>query len=749
MKLFVYKGFPTDFLAALTVLPLVDSEIASKKNVLLFDNKVRRALDRSLLNMEDDEEFWITYEEYALLKDRVELAVKDYGLEVVIYINNLYPEYYPIEFDLNEELLEEIRNNLDLETAAEQTIACKNFLSVYNSLESIDGELFASFYNYELEKGLKVTVSPYYPAAFSQDSIDVVDLHVHITNDIPLFLKELMRIKRTQPHCISYSITNGILSERNLSSLRAYCQYNGISICERPMLAEQSVVPEEELIKIAQNDIKIPNFESFRKLRFYKNPDINNDVIEISQAKIISDIIAQAENAYVEPHNYRDIFITASTGAGKSVMFQIPAIYLAKKHKKLTIIIEPVKALMQDQKEQLNARGFHRVEAFNSDLISQAEKEEVLKRVKDGETDLLYLSPETLLSYSMETLIGDREIGLIIVDEAHIVTTWGVGFRPDYWYLGGYINRLRNQIQTKWNKDKKVAHFPICAFTATAVNGGLDDSVSETIISLYMENPIKYIGYDDVVIDEAQDLGNDEIIFFKELCELKDGHCFVFYDKNQVVIYDKTDSHTSVKEAEHQILPWIAQSECRLLLSKNCRNTIEIAKTAYSVIDYDVLQKMNDVSGEQPTILFVEKDPKQKLVDIINYYMQQGYKPDEIAVLTMKTEDKSITSGMKKFHNIQFKRDPAENGVLITTARKFKGLENKVIIITDIDEICFSDSAIKKVFYVACSRATHHLSLLIGGGSEKIASIAAAIPGTGFSGKGKIVLKTKTKPLKI
>lgn len=271
----------------------------------------------------------------------------------------------------------------------------------------------------------------------------------------------------------------------------------------------------------------------------------------------------------------------------------------------------------------------------------------------------------------------------------------------------------------------------------------------ENRILAYNSINIDSFPYDDVVIDEAQDLGNDEIVFFKELCELKDGHCFVFYDKNQVVIYDKTDSHTSVKEAEHQILPWIAQSECRLLLSKNCRNTIEIAKTAYSVIDYDVLQKMNDVSGEQPTILFVEKDPKQKLVDIINYYMQQGYKPDEIAVLTMKTEDKSITSGMKKFHNIQFKRDPDENGVLITTARKFKGLENKVIIITDIDEICFSDSAIKKVFYVACSRATHHLSLLIGGGSEKIASIAAAIPGTGFSGKGKIVLKTKTKPLKI
>jgi len=115
-----------------------------------------------------------------------------------------------------------------------------------------------------------------------------------------------------------------------------------------------------------------------------------------------------------------------------------------------------------------------------------------------------------------------------------------------------------------------------------------------------------------------------------------------------VVIYDKNDSHTSAKEAEYHVLPWIAQSECRLLLSKNCRNTIEITKTAYSVIDYDVLQKTNDVSGEQPTILFAEKEPMKKLADIINYYMQHGYKPDEITVLTMKTGDKSITSGMKK-----------------------------------------------------------------------------------------------------
>ena len=106
-----------------------------------------------------------------------------------------------------------------------------------------------------------------------------------------------------------------------------------------------------------------------------------------SQSKIIHEIIHQAENSYSYDlgNSYRDIFITASTGAGKSVMFQIPAVYLAQKYNKLTIIIEPVKALMQDQKEKLIQAVYNRVEAFNSDLITQVEKEAVLKRIKEGE----------------------------------------------------------------------------------------------------------------------------------------------------------------------------------------------------------------------------------------------------------------------------------------------------------------------------------------------------------------------------
>ena len=53
----------------------------------------------------------------------------------------------------------------------------------------------------------------------------------------------------------------------------------------------------DDLIDIAKNDIRIPNFTSFRNIKFYKNPDLSNETIDISQARIIRDIITQAENA--------------------------------------------------------------------------------------------------------------------------------------------------------------------------------------------------------------------------------------------------------------------------------------------------------------------------------------------------------------------------------------------------------------------------------------------------------------------
>ncbi len=497
MKLIVYKGFDISFLEQLDGTPLVEGDIAAKVDVLSFQKNYRKALERELLDIEDSDVVWITYQEYTLIKTRVDEAVEEDGLEVVIYRNNLFPDYYPLEITISEDLAKEIERSLDGQEQDSLSDDCTRFLSVYNALILIDGQYYGSFFNYEYEKNEKITVSNFYPVGRLYEYTSDVEFHIYLNEDVETYLRDLSDLDAIMPKTLGVQTTDGEVSNRILNSLLSYCQHHKIRASKyHEQLAEDSD-QETELLKIAQEDIGIDGFKEFRSIPFYKSPDIDKEVVYISQGRIIRDIICQAENSYADEKGkaFRDIFITASTGAGKSVMFQIPAVYLAKKYNKLTIIIEPVKALMQDQKEKLIKSGYTRVEAFNSDLITQVEKEAVLKRIKDGEVDLLYLSPETLLSYSIETIIGEREIGLLIVDEAHIVTTWGVGFRPDYWYLGGYINQLRHNIQTSRGIKRKTYHFPICAFTATAINGGADDSVGETITSLYMENPIKYIGY--------------------------------------------------------------------------------------------------------------------------------------------------------------------------------------------------------------------------------------------------------------
>lgn len=498
MKLTVYKGFNRDFLAKVDNTPLLENPITEKTNVIAIDKKMRKKLDMALLSLEDNDSVWATYEEYTLIKNRVDDAINEDGLELVIYRNNMYPDYYPIPFDLDSNLVKEINQNINGDVSEEASEECQRYIAIYSSLISVDGDYFGSFYNYEYNKEERINSIDFYPSNLQiEDGQEQNEFVVFINEDVETYLRDLGRIKALAPSVIGIKSTDGIVAKRIQMSLQAYCMDNNIRLINFHERLLEDVKQEEELEYIAKNEIGIKNFTEFRKIPFYKSPDIDKEVVDIPQSQIIQEIIRQAESSYDEStgNSFRDIFITASTGAGKSVMFQIPAIYLAKKYHKLTIIIEPVKALMQDQKEKLISNGYTRVEAFNSDLISQVEKEGVLQRIKDDEVDLLYLSPETLLSYSIETIIGDREIGLLIVDEAHIVTTWGVGFRPDYWYLGSYINRLRNQIQTVKGKARKVYHFPICAFTATAINGGIDDSVSDTVISLYMENPIKYIGY--------------------------------------------------------------------------------------------------------------------------------------------------------------------------------------------------------------------------------------------------------------
>ena len=129
----------------------------------------------------------------------------------------------------------------------------------------------------------------------------------------------------------------------------------------------------------------------------------------------------------------------------KSLLFQLPAIYLGNEYKLLTLVVSPLKALIVDQVEALQELGYERVAYASSDL-SPEQKNEVYRRVRDGEVDLFYLSPELLLAYDISYFVGERRIGLVVVDEAHTVTTWGKEFRVDYWFLGRHLEALKNAL---------------------------------------------------------------------------------------------------------------------------------------------------------------------------------------------------------------------------------------------------------------------------------------------------------------
>lgn len=232
---------------------------------------------------------------------------------------------------------------------------------------------------------------------------------------------------------------------------------------------------------------EIYGYTQFRELEIYDDLFKGKETTTLSQGQLIEHVVREAEKGLGESGGSPDnLLLTAPTGSGKSLLFQLPAIYLGRRYGTLTLVVSPLKALIVDQVESLQDQGYGRVAYASSDL-SPEQKAEVYRRVREGEVDLFYLSPELLLSYDIHHFVGDRHIGLVVVDEAHTVTTWGKEFRVDYWFLGRYLAGLKQTLGYT---------FPLFALTATAVwnPAGDNDMVFETVRSLQMEPCVLYIG---------------------------------------------------------------------------------------------------------------------------------------------------------------------------------------------------------------------------------------------------------------
>lgn len=437
---------------------------------------------------------WMTMEEFQIFKEYLNINSRP----LVILENNLFYKQFPYENTLsdvtdiykhlynNDELLNDDQNVLLAKVSnfygkIDYSIYSNNFYMTFpeNFENVIQNNTFVyKLFNYELQTPEiveNIENKDVIQIELSDDEIPFLDLETELINNnsvlsYPIYFKISSDFTKL-PH--NYLERISIL--KVLYNIEFKFIYSSIK--------RQYIRNEKKYLDILN---RYYGYSDYRELTFYKNIESKSkETVGISQAQIIDDIVSQTQNA-LSNNSFRDIYITASTGSGKSVMFQIPTLYFFENCTEdvpLTLVISPLIGLMNDQVMNMKQKGISIAETINGNT-SPYEKENILKKIINGEVHMLYLSPETLLSKSdIKLLIGDRRIGTLIVDEAHIVTTWGKSFRADYWYLGLYLSKIR--------KEQK---FPIVTFTATAIYGGSEDMYVDTRNSLNLINPISYFG---------------------------------------------------------------------------------------------------------------------------------------------------------------------------------------------------------------------------------------------------------------
>ncbi|MFI0901055.1 RecQ family ATP-dependent DNA helicase [Streptomyces sp. NPDC020983] len=145
----------------------------------------------------------------------------------------------------------------------------------------------------------------------------------------------------------------------------------------------------------------------------------------------------------------RDVLAVMPTGAGKSAVYQVPAALLGGP----VVVVSPLIALQRDQMQGLLASGALRAAAVNS-AQRRGDTESAWDRISASRVDVVFLAPEQLAKPEVTAKLAAVRPRLLVVDEAHCVTSWGHDFRPDYL-------RLRQARESLGNP-------PVLALTASA-----------------------------------------------------------------------------------------------------------------------------------------------------------------------------------------------------------------------------------------------------------------------------------------